>query len=69
MLDYESDIKTDLCWAIDTNDLTLLEQAYKAAKQRLGGDKRGRPPLPESRIAQYELVPSFQMTRSGLRIA
>ena len=47
LLDYERDIKTDLCWAIDTNDLTLLEQAYKAAKQRLGGDKRGRPPLPE----------------------
>ncbi|MDB2556764.1 hypothetical protein N9X77_02215 [Luminiphilus sp.] len=47
LLDYERDIKTDLCWAIDTNDLKLLEQAYKAAKQRLGGDKRGRPPLPE----------------------
>ena len=47
LLDYERDIKTDLCWAIDTNDLKLLEQAYKAAKKRLGGDKRGRPPLPE----------------------
>ena len=46
MFEYSRDIKTDFCWAIDCEDLVLLEQAYKAAKKQLGGDKRGRPKLP-----------------------
>lgn len=46
MFDYSRNIKTDLCWAIDSGDLALLEQAFKAAKKQLGGDKRGRPKLP-----------------------
>ena len=46
MFDYSRNIKTDLCWAIDSGDLELLEQAFKAAKKQLGGDKRGRPKLP-----------------------
>ena len=45
MFDYSRNIKTDLCWAIDSGDLELLEQAFKAAKKQLGGDKRGRPKL------------------------
>ena len=40
---YERELKTDLCWAIDTNNLELLDEAYKAARRRLGVT-RGRPP-------------------------
>jgi hypothetical protein len=39
---YEKELKTDLCWAIDTNNLDLLETAYKEARTRLGISK-GRP--------------------------
>ena len=46
MFDYLRDIKTDFCWAVDTKNLELLEQAYTAAKKQIGGDKRGRPRLP-----------------------
>ena len=39
---YEKELKSDLCWAIDTNDLQLLADAYKKARVRLGVSK-GRP--------------------------
>ena len=39
---YQKELKTDLCWAIDTNDLALLEDAYKEARKLLGVSK-GRP--------------------------
>lgn len=39
---YQKPLKTDLCWAIDTNDLILLEAAYKDARKLLGVSK-GRP--------------------------
>ena len=39
---YEKELKTDLCWAIDTKNLELLEHAYKEARKLLGVSK-GRP--------------------------
>lgn len=39
---YQKELKTDLCWAIDTNNLALLEAAYKEARKLLGVSK-GRP--------------------------
>ena len=39
---YEKELKTDLCWAIDTKNLELLERAYKQARKLLGVSK-GRP--------------------------
>jgi len=39
---YEKELKTDLCWAIDTRNLALLDAAYKEARRLLGVSK-GRP--------------------------
>ena len=39
---YEKELKTDLCWAIDTSNLALLDAAYKEARRLLGVSK-GRP--------------------------
>ena len=39
---YERELKTDLCWAIDTRNLALLDAAYKEARRLLGVSK-GRP--------------------------
>ena len=49
---YERELKTDLCWAIDTKNLELLEYAYKEARKLLGVSK-GRPKSIPPRIQQY----------------
>ena len=54
---YERELKTDLCWAIDTNNLKLLDEAYKAARRRLGVT-RGRP---------SEITPFIQELRQEVK--
>jgi len=49
---YEKGLKTDLCWAIDTKNLELLEHAYKEARKVLGVSK-GRPKSIPPHIQQY----------------
>ena len=49
---YERELKTDLCWAIDTKNLELLEHAYKEARKLLGVSK-GRPKSIPPYIQQY----------------
>ena len=49
---YERELKTDLCWAIDTKNLELLEHAYKEARKLLGVSK-GRPKSIPPYIEQY----------------
>ena len=49
---YEKELKTDLCWAIDTKNLELLEHAYKEARKLLGVSK-GRPKSIPPHIQQY----------------
>ena len=49
---YERELKTDLCWAIDTKNLELLEHAYKEARKLLGVSK-GRPKSIPPHIQQY----------------
>ena len=49
---YEKELKTDLCWAIDTKNLELLEYAYKEARKLLGVSK-GRPKSIPPHIQQY----------------
>ena len=41
---YEKELKTDLCWAIDTKNLELLEHAYKEARKLLGVSKGRQNP-------------------------
>ncbi len=43
MTAYEYELKKELCFAIDFNDIEALEQAYKAAKKLIQGEARGRP--------------------------
>lgn len=49
---YEKELKTDLCWAIDTNNLALLETAYKEARKLMGVSK-GRPKSIPPYIQQF----------------
>ena len=49
---YEKELKTDLCWALDTKNLELLEHAYKEARKLLGVSK-GRPKSIPPRVQQY----------------
>ena len=49
---YEKGLKTDLCWAIDTKNVELLEHAYKEARKVLGVSK-GRPKSIPPHIQQY----------------
>ena len=49
---YEKELKTDLCWAIDTKNLELLKYAYKEARKLLGVSK-GRPKSIPPHIQQY----------------
>ena len=57
---YERELKTDLCWAIDTNNLVLLEKVYKEARTRLGVSK-GRPTkiTPEIEKRRQEVKANF----------
>ncbi|MDC6458709.1 hypothetical protein PQY66_00030 [Luminiphilus sp.] len=42
------ELKSDLCYALDTKNLELLESAYKAAYKAIGGRGVGRPKLSAS---------------------
>ena len=41
---FEPILKTKFCWAIDTNDADLLEEAIAEARARVTKAKVGRPP-------------------------
>ena len=46
------ELKTDLCYALDMNDLKLLEVAYKAARKAISGNWVGRHKL-DPVVADY----------------
>ena len=46
------ELKSDLCYALDSRNLELLESAYKAARKAISGKRVGRPKLNAS-IKRY----------------